>query len=117
MLELLQVVKLSGMPLNQWSKAYEPWPQLLLNLTVPNPNAWNENSRVEEAVRAATAMVEGKGRVNVRPSGTQPMVRVMVEADTYETRDAAADKVLEAMESELGAKVYSKVDLTHALGD
>ena len=117
MLELLRVVKLSGKPLTEWRRAYEPWPQLLLNLTVRNPKEWEANARVSEAVQTATALVRGKGRVNVRPSGTQPMLRVMVEAETYELRDAAAAQILEAMQAELGARVYSEVDLTHALGD
>ncbi len=45
------------------------------------------------------------------------MLRVMVEAESYELRDNASDKILAAMQTELGATVYSKVDLTHDLGD
>lgn len=117
MIELLRVIRRSGNSLTEWSRAYDPWPQLLLNVTVPNPKEWNKNPKVADEVDSVTAELAGKGRVNVRASGTQPMVRVMVEADSYELRDASAGRILEAMETELGAKVYSKVDLTHALGD
>ncbi|HLK13869.1 MAG TPA: hypothetical protein VKT78_03605, partial [Fimbriimonadaceae bacterium] len=117
MVELLRVLRVSGTRLGDWTKAYAPWPQVLINLSVPNPKDWDANTRVKEAVQAATAVLAGKGRVNVRPSGTQPMVRVMVEADSYELRDGAAAEILRAMQTELGAKVYSQVDLTHALGD
>ncbi len=41
MLELLRVVKLSGKPLSEWSHAYEPWPQILINLTVANKSQRN----------------------------------------------------------------------------
>ena len=45
------------------------------------------------------------------------MIRVMVEADTYEMRDTAVEEVVEAFEREAGGKAYGRVDLTHALGD
>jgi hypothetical protein len=41
----------------------------------------------------------------------------MVEAECYDLRDRLADSILDAMEKELGATLYSRVDLTHALGD
>jgi hypothetical protein len=45
------------------------------------------------------------------------MIRVMVEADSYPLRDAAAEAIIRAMCDEIGGEVYSRVDLTHALGD
>jgi phosphomannomutase len=53
----------------------------------------------------------------VRASGTQPMVRVMVEAEEVALRDRAADRVVGALEGALSGRVYSRVDLTYALGD
>jgi hypothetical protein len=45
------------------------------------------------------------------------MIRVMVEAKDERTRDEVAAAIVAAMEEELGGKIYSRVDLTHALGD
>ena len=45
------------------------------------------------------------------------MIRVMVEANSYELRDRVVDDVVGSLEREAGGKVYSRVDLTHALGD
>jgi len=45
------------------------------------------------------------------------MIRVMVEAQDATARDEVAASIVAAMEEELGGKIYSRVDLTHALGD
>jgi len=117
MLQVLRVLKLDGRPLSALVDEYEPWPQLLVNMTVGRRQDWDKGPRVTKALADAEAALEGRGRLVVRPSGTQPMIRVMVEADAYDARDAAADAIIEAMRTEIGGEVYSRVDLTHALGD
>ena len=67
--------------------------------------------------RHADVALVGRGRVVVRPSGTQPVIRVMVEADEYELRDQIAETIVDAMVRELGGVVHGRVDLTYALGD
>jgi len=57
------------------------------------------------------------GRVVVRPSGTQPMIRVMVESKDREKRDMVAEQIVSRVVSELGGHVEGRVDLTNALGD
>ncbi|MCC7230672.1 MAG: phosphoglucosamine mutase [Fimbriimonadaceae bacterium] len=117
MLELLSAIKDSGRASSEWVDEYESWPQVLINVEVADRATWHEHSAVKEALEEAATKLAGKGRVNVRASGTQPIVRVMVEADNYGDRDRAADRILTALEAHAGAKVYSRVDLTHALGD
>ncbi len=117
MLELLQVLRASGRSASEFYAAYEPWPQLLVNVSVRESKGWNEAPRVAEALREAEAALDGNGRVVVRPSGTQPMIRVMVEAENAETRDRAAERIVDAMRAALDGEIYSRVDLTHALGD
>ncbi len=68
-------------------------------------------------MKAGERLLNGHGVVGVRASGPQPMVRVMVEATDYATRDGVADSIVAALCEHAGGKVYSKVDLTHALGD
>lgn len=117
MLELLRVLKVEGRPASSYYNEYEPWPQLLVNVEVADRATWNQGSMVSHALIEAEQKLSGRGRLNVRASGTQPMIRVMVEADDYDLRDSVAGSVVGAMEAEAGGKVYSRVDLTHALGD
>ena len=117
MLEVLRVMKQSGATASSFVEAYEPWPQILINVEVADRASWNQSVAVKNALAGAEDSVAGHGRVNVRASGTQPMIRVMVEADTYDRRDGVANALLSALEAHAGGKVYSKVDLTHALGD
>jgi phosphoglucosamine mutase len=53
----------------------------------------------------------------VRESGTQPIVRVMVEANDADLRDSCAEQLIAYLSMRHGARIHSKVDLTHALGD
>lgn len=117
MLELLRVLKLEDRPTSSFYDEYEPWPQVLVNVEVADRATWNQGVRVSEVLGASEKALEGRGRLNVRASGTQPMIRIMVEADEYDLRDKVAADVLAALEAEAGGRVYSKVDLTYALGD
>lgn len=115
MLELLRVLKVEGRPTSSFYADYEPWPQLLVNVGVSSTAGWAETLASELA--EGEAAVQGHGRIVVRPSGTQPMIRVMVEADNADLRDSVAEKIVDAMISKLGGHVHGRVDLTHALGD
>jgi phosphoglucosamine mutase len=116
-LELLRVFKESGRDASSYYDAYEPWPQLLVNMEVADRSTWNDGELVLSALENASKDLAGHGRINVRASGTQPIVRVMVEADSYDLRDLVAASVVGAITKEAGGKIYSRVDLTHALGD
>jgi len=117
MLELLRIFKREGRPASAFYDEYEPWPQLLINVSVDSKDDWESAPRVAESISRAEEALAGRGRLNVRPSGTQPMLRVMVEADEIDLRDGLANDILTAMEADLGGKAYSRVDLTYALGD
>ena len=57
---------------------------------------------IAESIRAAEAALDGRGRVLVRPSGTEPLVRVMVEAATEDEARAHADAIAEVVRRTLG---------------
>ena len=116
-LEILRVLKREGRPASEFYGDYESWPQLLVNVQVSDQKGWDGHDAVREALSAANDELDGHGRAVVRASGTQPMIRVMVEADDCGLRDHAADRIVDALTKELAGKVYSRVDLTHALGD
>lgn len=117
MLEVLRVLQREGRPASAFAADYTPWPQVLINVSVDSKDGWNQGPEVQAALKAAEEELGAEGRLVVRPSGTQPMIRIMVEATEYGLRDRVADRILAAMQSECGGKVYSRVDLTHALGD
>ena len=117
MLEFLRVLKVEGRPASSFYDDYEPWPQLMVNVAVDSTKDWNTKPKVASALAESETALAGHGRLVVRPSGTQPVIRVMVEADSYELRDKCAEAIVKAMEDDLAGEVHGRVDLTYALGD
>ncbi len=81
-LALLDVMARSGKPLSELSEVMEVYPQSLINVTVENPAAAKAVAASHEVGRAVSAAEErlgGEGRILLRPSGTEPLVRVMIE--------------------------------------
>lgn len=116
MIEFLRVMRRSEKSAAELYAIYDPWPQLLVNVSMESKEAYQVPG-VSDAIQMATDMLGARGRINVRPSGTQPMVRVMVEADEESLRDQATERVVSALIEYAGGSIYSRVDLTHALGD
>jgi phosphoglucosamine mutase len=84
-------------------QAMEKLPQRLVNVRVKDRGAIESAAAVWEAVERESEALEGRGRVLVRPSGTEPLVRVMVEAPTEEECDAVAGRLVELVKNELGS--------------
>ena len=82
--------------------AMEKLPQRLVNVRVADRDALAHAAGVHAAVDGESALLEGRGRVLLRPSGTEPLVRVMVEAPTAEEADGVCARLVAAVESELG---------------
>jgi phosphoglucosamine mutase len=115
-IQMLRVLRLSGSALSELPPLFDNWPQLMVNVGIPDRNAWKEAVKLHSFIDEKQNELSG-GRVVVRPSGTQPMIRVMVEARDARERDAVADAIVERIKVELGGKVHGRVDLTNALGD
>ena len=77
-------------------------PQVLINVTVADRGAIDGATAVQDAVRQADAALAGKGRVLLRASGTEPLVRVMVEAPTAEDAERICTGLADLVRSELG---------------
>jgi phosphoglucosamine mutase len=77
-------------------------PQVLRNVRVADRDALETASGVWETVASEAASLEGRGRVLVRPSGTEPVVRVMAEAPTQEECEAVVDRLAGVVGRELG---------------
>lgn len=96
-LQLLAQVARSGQPLAELAAVMTRLPQVLVNVPVPDPSAAAGSARLGEEVAAVIAELGGDGRVLVRPSGTEPLVRVMVEAAAEEQARRVADRLARAV--------------------
>jgi phosphoglucosamine mutase len=84
------------------STVVEKLPQRLVNVPVLDRDALDQSSAVREAIEAEQSELEGRGRVLVRPSGTEPVVRVMAEAPTEAECEAVIRRLAGVIEAELG---------------
>jgi phosphoglucosamine mutase len=98
---LLTLEALAGRDLGE-RDAMSRLPQRLVNVRVRDRGALEHAEDVAEAVRVAEQELAGRGRVLVRPSGTEPMVRVMVEAPSDEEAVRVCDRLVGLVESSLG---------------
>lgn len=78
-LQVLAAMQIAGKSLQQIRAGMQKYPQTMLNVRIGNRGKLAANTRIAEAVRAAEAELGQRGRVLLRPSGTEPVVRVMVE--------------------------------------
>jgi phosphoglucosamine mutase len=97
---LLVLEALAGRPLTE-RDAMDKLPQRLVNVPVRDRGALEGADGVTAAVRAEDEALSGRGRVLVRPSGTEPLVRVMVEAPTDDEAEAVCGRLVALVEREL----------------
>ncbi|MEJ2668297.1 MAG: phosphoglucosamine mutase [Deinococcales bacterium] len=103
-LQLLAAVRKSGRPLEAWLDEIPVYPQRLVNVRVPAASKGEvlEADAVRDAVEAARTRLGETGRINLRPSGTEPLVRVMVEAEDEVLVERLAGEVAAAVEAAMG---------------
>ena len=77
--QLLRVVKEKGQTLSDLTRIMTKYPQLLTNVPVKNKEGWDQNSAIRSAVESVEKALGNEGRVLVRPSGTESLIRVMAE--------------------------------------
>jgi phosphoglucosamine mutase len=83
-LQVLHALRAAGQSLDQQLDGLELYPQVLVNVAITRRIDVRRSPQVQDAVRAAEARLEGRGRVLLRPSGTEPVIRVMVEGESIE---------------------------------
>ena len=86
-LKLARVLAESGRSLSELASCVKPAPQVLVNVECDSPREVVNLPGVQEAVKKVSKDLEGVGRVVVRPSGTEPLVRIMVESQDAATVD------------------------------
>lgn len=100
-LHLLQVLVDTKKPLSELATIMEVLPQALVNAKVPNDkkNSYMENPQIADAIDSLTQKFAGEGRVLIRPSGTEPLVRVMIEGRDQNRIQEEAEKLAALIES------------------
>jgi phosphoglucosamine mutase len=98
---LLLLEALDGSDLAE-ARVIEKLPQSLVNVPVRDRDGLAAARAVWDAVESASAALEGRGRVLVRPSGTEQLVRVMVEAPTQEECESLSQRLVDVVQRELG---------------
>ena len=101
-LQLAAEVVQSGKSLSELADQMTVFPQVLLNVSGVDHTRLSGNSAIETAVAEAEAQLGDSGRVVLRPSGTEPLVRVMVEASERDEAKSVAEAIASVVRSELG---------------
>lgn len=78
------------------------YPQSLVNVRVTDKYGVEDNQDVKAVMDEVEAEMNGEGRILVRPSGTEPLVRVMVEAKTDEDAHGFAERIAKVVEEKMG---------------
>lgn len=103
-LQLIKAVVLSERKPSELADDIEIFPQVIRNARVKNEhkNDFREDGEIEKAVEGVERALEGQGRVLIRPSGTEPVVRVMLEGQDVETITRMAEELAELLERKFG---------------
>ena len=101
---LLQVLKEANKPISELASIMSVLPQVLVNAKVANDKKeiYMEDVIIKEAIEELEKKFDGKGRVLIRPSGTEPLVRVMIEGKDKEVLQVEAEKLASLIEERLG---------------
>ncbi len=100
-LQFLAACQRAGGTVAEAASVMQRYPQVLVNVRVEDKHALDGNAAIAQAVAAAEAELGDEGRILVRPSGTEPVVRVMVEAADLDTAQRFAEEVVGVVEREL----------------
>ena len=101
----LQVIKAichSGTTLCKLKKRMRKFPQVMVNVRLPKKLDISDNKAINQSVRTAEKLLSSQGRVLIRPSGTEPMIRVMVEGDDQELVDQQVKIIAGVVKEQVG---------------
>lgn len=100
--QLLNVMKQTGKKLSELASEITVYPQKLVNIRVTDKNNAMDVPAIKAIVELMEQEMNGDGRILVRPSGTEPLLRVMAEAPTKEKVDYYVDTIAEVVQAEIG---------------
>ncbi|STO32064.1 Phosphoglucosamine mutase [Fusobacterium necrogenes] len=102
-LKLVEALRDEKKYLDEMVGDIKDWPQKLVNVVVDNSkkNIWNQNKNITDFIAQKEKEMEGLGRVLVRTSGTEPLVRVMVEGKEMDMVEKVVNEIAEVVKKEL----------------
>ena len=105
-IQLLSLVKRSGQKLSELASVMKRYPQTIINVTVSKEGklAFYTDSQVKAAIEEAKKQFGESGRIVVRASGTEPLIRIMTEGEDRERTENIAKSVSEIIKARLGGK-------------
>ena len=95
----MEVILEKKQSLKKLAEGYKTYPQVLVNVRVEDKIEAQKNEKVLEAVKLATEKI-GDGRILLRASGTEPVVRVMAEGESEEKCHACINDIIDVMKAE-----------------
>lgn len=101
-LQILAVAQEENKPLSELCRKFEPVPQLLKNVRTTGGKPL-ENKKVKSAIDEATERLGAQGRLVIRPSGTEPLIRVMAEGDDRVLVEKVVNDIISVISSESAA--------------
>ncbi len=100
--QTLSIMKEKGKSLSELAGLMTKYPQLLVNVRVLTKAGWETNSAIQDAIREAEEELGGNGRILVRPSGTEPLIRVMAEGPDQEQLNDLCHRIGDIIRIEQG---------------
>lgn len=100
-IQLVDTLKASGKQLSDLKNMMTKYPQVLVNVRVQDKTNYPDNPAIEAAIAAVEDKLGDNGRVLVRPSGTEPLIRVMAEGPDKAELDQYVNQIVEVVEREL----------------
>ncbi|WP_110926528.1 phosphoglucosamine mutase [Bacillus massiliglaciei] len=101
-LQLINIMSETKKPLSELAAEMKKYPQKLVNVRVTDKHGVTENEKIKAVIDEVEAEMNGNGRILVRPSGTEPLVRVMAEAPTEEECVSYVNRIVETVKAEMG---------------
>ncbi len=103
-LQLVNIMKITQKPLSELASEMKKFPQKLVNVRVTDKNHVTDNQKVKEVIEQVEAEMDGNGRILVRPSGTEPLVRVMAEAPSEALCEEYVNRIVAIVKQEMELK-------------
>lgn len=102
--QTLKVLRESGKTMSELNHLMVTYPQILKNVEVYSKNGWEDNELIRDSIRAAEEELGSDGRILVRASGTEPLIRVMGEGKEINQLERIIDDIASVVEHELGVE-------------
>lgn len=103
-LQLVNIMNVTNKPLSELAAEMKKYPQKLVNVRVIDKHHVTDNEKVKAIIEQVEAEMAGNGRILVRPSGTEPLVRVMAEAATEDLCEQYVNRIVAVVKEEMELK-------------